>query len=115
MNNYTIDVYWQYDLVARITVIGSSVSVENFERNPVMLPFGINTNPTMKDLQNFYESRCFPRDRVNCNSILKRLDIPFYEPELICRRLHGVDNDDYMWLNFSDEEQVTYDDVRLRK
>ena len=44
----------------------NKVTVENYIDEPVLLPFGINTSPTIEDLEYYLESRCFPRDRVNC-------------------------------------------------
>ena len=44
----------------------------------------------------------------------KTLGLDYYDPELICRKTHGVQFDDFTWIQFSDEPQVNYNDIKLR-
>ena len=113
-SNYDLDVYFKDELQCKVHVRGSSVSFENYGTQPIWLPFGVNTSATLKDLEEFYEDRCFPRERVNCKDILKRLGLDFYDPEMICRKTHGLQFDDFIWLQFSDETQVCWEDIKLR-
>ena len=115
-NNYTVKVYNQTKLITEITVQGGNVSFKNYADgvDKIWQPFGEKEIATYEDLQEYYEDRCFPRERENADDILKRLDIPFYDGELICRKTHGTQFDDFCWLQFSDEPQVTYEDIRLR-
>ncbi|MCI6581903.1 MAG: hypothetical protein PUB89_14735 [Oscillospiraceae bacterium] len=92
----------------------NKVTVENYIDEPVLLPFGINTSPTIEDLEYYLESRCFPRDRVNCKELLKLLDVQCYDPMAIVRKTHGVQNEDYCWLKFGDDDRTVYEDVRFR-
>lgn len=50
----------------------------------------------------------------NRYDILRRLGLDCYEPELICRKTHGQQFDDFCWIQFADEPQVTYDEIKLR-
>lgn len=65
-------------------------------------------------LEEFYEERCFPKERANCKEILRTLGLDCYESELICRKTHDLQFDDFLWLQFSDETQVCWDDIRMR-
>ena len=112
--NYDVEVYFKEDLQSIIHVRGSQVTFENFGTQPIWLPFGVKTSATMEDLEEFYEDRCFPRERVNCKDLLRRMGLDCYEPELICRKTHGLQFDDFTWLQFSDEPQVKWEDIKLR-
>lgn len=112
--DYDIKVYSKEELVSEIYVRGSSVTFKNYNYPAVMLPFGIRTSATVDDLEEFFEERCFPRERANCKDLLRRLGLGCYEPELICRKTHGLQFDDFIWLQFSDEPQVRWEDIKLR-
>lgn len=113
-NNYDVKVYMKEDLVSEIHVRNSSVTFENKDYLPIWLPFGVKTSATLDDLEDFYEDRCFPRERANCKELLHRLGLDCYEPELICRKTHGLQFDDFIWLQFSDEPQVCWSEIKLR-
>ena len=57
---------------------------------PMMLPFGVNTNPTIKDLEDFINSRCIPETRFDLKQMLKFFDIPAYDPWDTVKRNHGA-------------------------
>lgn len=113
-DNYDVTVYFKEEKTSEVHIRNGKVTFENFIDNPLWLPFGIKTEATMNDLEDFYEERCFPKERGNCKDILNALDVPCYEPELICRKTHGQQFDDFLWLQFSDEPQVQYKDIALR-
>ena len=112
--DYSIKVYSKEQLVCEIIVAGSNVSFTNHTDNVLQLPFGVRDIATIDDLEDFFEDRCFPRERVNCKEILHKLGLDCYEPELICRKTHGLQFDDFIWLQFSDEPQVCWNDIKLR-
>lgn len=112
--NYSIKVYNKEDLVCEIEVKGNTVNFKNYTTDILSCPFGVLHSATIQDLEDFFEDRCFPKERVNCKSILNRLGLDCYEPELICRKTHGLQFDDFIWLQFSDEPQVCWNDIKLR-
>ena len=112
--DYDIKVYSKEELVSEIYVKGTNVSFVNHTTNVLLLPFGVSDTATVDDLEEFFEDRCFPRERTNCKDILNRLGLDCYEPELICRKTHGLQFDDFIWLQFSDEPQVCWNDIKLR-
>lgn len=62
----------------------------------------------------WFESRCFPRTRANCDELLRQLGLTQYVPLAIVRRTHGVMWDDDVWIRFSDEQNIEYKDVKVR-
>lgn len=114
-SKYRVDVYYMEDLLSKIYVDGESVRVENFSDDIVWRPFGVLTDVTYQDLMEFYEERCFPKDRQNRNEILDLMGLPCYDTEMICRVTHGTQFDDFLWMNFSDEAQKTFEEIRLRQ
>ena len=49
---------------------------------------------------------------MNAKVLLRGLGLDYYDPELICRKTHGQQFDDFVWMQFSDEPQVRYEDIR---
>ena len=113
-DNYDVKVYMKEELVSEIHIKNGRVTFENRDYLPIWLPFGVKTSATIDDLEEFYEERCFPRERANCKELVRRLGLDCYEPELICRKTHGLQFDDFIWLQFSDEPQVKWNDIKLR-
>lgn len=114
MNSYSFKVYLQEQLLSEVFVKGTEVNFKNYSDNYLFLPFGVREEVTYQDLLDFYENRCFPRERANCKTVLKTLGLDYYDPELICRKTHGLQFDDFVWIQFSDEPQVEYKDIKLR-
>jgi putative transcriptional regulator len=81
-----------------------SVAVKDISSSVVKLPFGLwGDEATINDVNEFLETRCFPRTRGNCKQILKSGDIQFYNPLEICRKTQGRMSDDGFWIRFHDE------------
>lgn len=91
-----------------------TVSVQNFTADPIERPFGIRENPTIADLDSFFESRCFPESRYNKKAVLKAIGVDYYDPYLIVQKTHGRQLDDYMWIKFEGEELDYERDIKLR-
>ncbi|KSV59157.1 hypothetical protein [Acetivibrio ethanolgignens] len=88
----------------------NKVTVKNFTDDIVDTAFGL-VEPTIDDLDDFFETRCFDRNRPDSKEILEALGLPYYDPEQIVRRTYGRFTDDYYWLRF-DDEQVVWEDVK---
>ena len=74
------------------------VRIRNYTNNIMMRAFGLNTEPTFEDYEEFLESRCFPRTRDKMKLELERLGIPFYDPYLIIEKTEGRMADDNFWI-----------------
>ena len=68
---------------------------------------------SIKNFENFLESRCPNKSREDLDYILKWLKLRSYNPYWICRKTHAVSMSDFIWIKYEDED-ITYDDVRLR-
>lgn len=112
--DYDIQYFYKEDLLTVIHVRGRSVAFENYSDEVILIAFGVREAVTYEDLLEFYESRCFPRERTGAKDLLRGLGLDYYDPELICRKTHGMQFDDFMWMQFSDEPQVRYEDIKMR-
>lgn len=74
------------------------VEIHNYVDKPMFRAFGINSEPTFEDYEEFIESRCFPRQRDKMKLELKRLGIPFYDPILIIEKTQGRMAEDNFWI-----------------
>lgn len=74
------------------------VEIHNYMDKPFFRAFGVNTEPTFEDYEEFIESRCFPRQRDKMKLELKRLGIPFYDPIMIIEKTEGRMAEDHFWI-----------------
>lgn len=74
------------------------VEIHNYVDKPMYRAFGVNTEPTFEDYEEFIESRCFPRQRDKMKLELKRLDLPFYDPIMIIEKTQGRMAEDHFWI-----------------
>ncbi len=78
--------------------LSRKVEIKNYISNPMFRAFGVNTEPTFEEYEEFIESRCFPKTRDKIKLELKRLDIPFYDPILIIEKTEGRMAEDKFWI-----------------
>lgn len=74
------------------------VHIQNYIANPLYRAFGVNTEPTFEEYEEFLKSRCFPETRDKLKLELKRLELPFYDPILIIEKTNGRMADDDFWI-----------------
>lgn len=109
---------WGFDYMLKDTVLATvtvnednTISLVNYTDDIIDRPFGVNLHPSMKDLENLFEERVFPRTRFNAKQILK--DKPYgYDPIVIIGDTHGILVDDLYWIRFDDEKDLTWDKVK---
>ena len=108
-------VMWKDKRVAEIKVDYKNeiVKLTNFDDDPLHLPFGVLTNPTYKDFEDYLEDRCFPRTRYDCKDLLNFLGVQHYEPYSIVKKTHGIQWEDFMWLTW-DGDNTKYEDIKAR-
>ena len=70
------------------------VEIRNYVDNPLYRAFGVNTEPTYEDYEEFLRSRVFPDTRDKMKLELKRLGLPFYDPIMIIEKTNGKMADD---------------------
>lgn len=77
-----------------------TVKIENYSDYPLDLAFGVNTNPTIKDFEDFLESRCFERSCAGMKLRLRELGLDFYDPYAICKKTNGRLEGDFYSIEF---------------
>ncbi|WP_035783556.1 helix-turn-helix domain-containing protein [Butyrivibrio sp. MC2021] len=105
--------YMYHDFVCTIIDIDElerKICIHNYFTNPFYRAFGINTEPSYEDYEEFLESRCIPETRDKLKLELKRLDIPFYDPIMIIEKTNGRMADDDFWIkierNYRDDQLI---------
>lgn len=69
--------------------INKTVEVENHTDVILFTAFGVVTNPTWKQFEEFLESRVVPKTRDRLEIALKAIGVPFWDPMLIIRKTEG--------------------------
>ena len=94
--------YYMYeDMVCTIIDVDEmsrEVEIYNYTDNVQYRAFGVVTNPTFSDYEEFIESRCFPRTRDKLKLELDRIGVPFYDPILIIEKTEGRMEEDNFWI-----------------
>lgn len=81
----------------------------------MLRPFGVNTQVDINDVYNFFLSRVIPPTRDGIEHILKIMGLFEYNPVAIARVTHGILTDDYTWIRFKENDNLTWNDVRFWK
>ena len=74
------------------------IKICNYTNQIPLRAFGIIENPTWNDFERFLEDRCFPKSRDHAKTILKEMQLPFYDPLLIVEKTHGRMAGDHQWI-----------------
>ena len=74
------------------------VAITNYITDPLFRAFGVNTEPTWEDYEEFLKSRCFPDTRDKIKLELRELGIPFYDPMMIIEKTQGRMAEDDFWI-----------------
>lgn len=89
------------------------VKVENFTDDMDYSPFGYKTEGlNYNDLDDFYRSRCFDEERVDCRELLDGLGCEHFFAYEIVRKTHGILIGDHRWVRFKDEGNMTYKEAK---
>ena len=75
-----------------------NVNVHNYTKDFLKRPFGRKEFPDFEEYETFLESRCFPRSRDKMKLMLRKLDLPFYEPLMIIEKTDGRMAEDNFWI-----------------
>ncbi len=67
----------------------NKVSIINHTNDLIDRAFGINENPSIKDFEEFLESRCVPRTRDGLKLYLRSIGVYYYNPLLIIEKTKG--------------------------
>lgn len=96
------------------TVYDNPVKVKRHLRKPVIAQPFHSDMVSLHAIYEFLESRCFPRDRVDCKMILEKMGLDTYDVVKIVRKTHGAMLQDFTWIRFKDEN-LKWSDVDVRK
>lgn len=99
---YAFDYMCKNELCSTVEVYSDdSVVVKDFSDVLIKRPFGNwGSEATIKDVNEFLETRCFPRTRFNCKEVLRAGGFQFYDALEICKKTEGRMTDDVFWLRF---------------
>lgn len=74
------------------------ISIRNYTDKIPLRAFGVVEQPDWSDFEYFLEDRCFPRTRDHAKTILREMDVPFYDPLLIIEKTQGRMEGDHQWI-----------------
>ncbi len=108
------DLMYKDDVCSHVEVDLSTKKIEcqEFAGFPFVV-FGKRPHD-IESLNMFFERRCFPKERPDCDELLARHGLTQYNPLDIVRKTHGTMVGDHMWIRFEGED-LKYADVGGKK
>lgn len=91
---------------------GLSVELVSHNKNPFYKQFPTD-NPSAMDVLDWFDGRCFPKERPNVDEYLGRLGLTEYDSVDIVKATHGLMWDDYIWVKWEGED-LNYEDIKIR-
>ena len=70
-------------------------------------------NITLGNFTRFVESRVPSKYRPDMTRLLKKYDVPFWDPYLMVLRSHGISVTDDVWVKFNNED-TSYESISVR-
>ena len=110
--DFSFSFMWKDVETSKVKVNGNQVTIEILDKNPLknyVTAMPLDRYHLMKRL----ETRCFPKDRVDADTILKHMGLNTYDILSIIRITHGAMAHDYIWVKF-EGEKLCFKDVSKR-
>ncbi len=98
--------------ICKVIISGLKVTLEKYSEAKIDKQFPTDT-PTIEEVYEWIEDRCFPESRANKNELLEAMGLSLYEPLEIVKITHGLLHEDYIWILWEGEE-VQYEDIKIR-
>lgn len=99
-------------VICKVNIDGLNVELIQYSTDIVDRQFR-SDSPSIEDVYDWIEDRCFPSSRDNKKEILDSLNLNLYEPLEIVKNTHGLLQDDYIWIKWEGED-IEYDDIKIR-
>lgn len=114
IENFAFTVLSRDKQIADVCIKDGELSVETYTDNRLIQVFPRGSDTTIADVYNFLRSRCYEDGRADLAEILKTTGMTSNNPWEWCRKTHGVTYDDFYWLRFPGEENLTWEEVKVR-
>lgn len=86
--------------VIDVDFLHEKIDIVNFTEDILHRAFGVVTQPTWKQFEEFLAERCFPATRGNIKTLLKELGLTAYDPLQIVEKTDGRTAEDELWMQF---------------
>lgn len=108
-------------LVAKVTTDENNmtISIEKYiSDSPIQPLWGDFSKESKQSLTNrfygFLKDRCYEDNRADLPVILKQAGLSSNNPYEWVKVSHGVTYEDFFWIRFEGEDNLTWNDVRVR-
>lgn len=68
----------------------------------------------MTRIYNFLKSRCYEDNYAGLDEVLEKAGMTWNNPWEWCKITHGVTYDDFLWIRYPDENDIKWEDVKVR-
>lgn len=111
---YEFTVYSKNRKVADVSIKDKIPVVKQYTDDPLVQVFPRGEETTIEDIFFFLKSRCYEDGRADLKEILQAAGMTSNDPWEWCRKTHGVTYDDFYWLRFPADGDLTWEEVKIR-
>ncbi len=79
-----------------------TVKFKNYTNNPIHTAFGVKSNVTWQDYNDFLKDRCIPKTRMGLKHYLASIQVDEYDPLEIIRKTKGRMAEDSQWIDLEE-------------
>lgn len=113
MEDIKFQVLWRDKVTADVEIVDNKAHIKKYDTNPIRRLFPYEETDAYH-VVSILEGRCWPRNRVNIDELLKACGLETYDVMGIIRATHGRMYNDQVWIRFEGED-LTYEDMDLRR
>lgn len=116
---YEFDYMYRNEICTNVKVFDIDgrevVEIKDFKENDFYKAFGNwSHSVTVDDVEKFLESRCVPRNRQNVKNLIDASGSTVgFNARFFINVTHGTMADDEFWIRFTNERNLTWQDVRV--
>lgn len=113
--NLAFSIMWKNEVSSDVYLSNDKkyVHVRKYTSTPGKQPFmggDINTSR----IYDFLKSRCYEDNYAGLKEVLKTANLNDNNPWKWCKHSHGVTWDDFLWIKYPEETNLTWNDVKCR-
>lgn len=105
----SFEMLWHDTVMCSVTVKNDvPIKIEQFCHPNLMPAIFINDK---QSLITFFKNHTFDENRPDMKELLQLLGLNYYNPYLMCRKLHGIQCGQPVWLRFEDDTIQTFNEA----
>lgn len=114
MLDFRFETFWRDEKTSDVDVKSDKVYIKRFTTHPAKQIFCADEMSRFELGDIVLKSRCFDKNRPDCNELLEHMGLEDYDVYKICRKTHGIMVQDFIWFRYEGED-IQWSDIEKLK